>query len=271
MQKILKIAAVVSVELAAAVNLRHLQTPAKSAAPAAPGTSSLVVQNATQPPPKQPCQCVATDPSWAAPTRTVPKCVFIDLGAADGNTYAKFEANGYGPVANCPSGDFEAFLVEANPRFNQPLKALEQSKAGKVHALSSTAAYDCEAQTSFYLDTTSVANNYWGSSMSDTHPDTQKSGLQKVTVPTINLNRLIYENTIQGDYVIVKVDIEGSEWDVVPCLAQSPALKTVDRVLLEEHPMNWQLGSTTRQQMDQSLAAIRAAGVDVPQYFSQTF
>eukprot|EP00929_Paragymnodinium_shiwhaense_P050888 TRINITY_DN2561_c0_g3_i1.p1 TRINITY_DN2561_c0_g3~~TRINITY_DN2561_c0_g3_i1.p1 ORF type:complete len:293 (+),score=88.77 TRINITY_DN2561_c0_g3_i1:75-953(+) len=220
---------------------------------------------------KQPCQCVAADPTWRPSTRTVPKCVFIDLGAANGNTYQKFMSNGYGPIANCPSGDYEAFLVEANPRFQAELATIQQNSGGKVHSLASTAAYDCEAQTSFYLDTTSVANNYWGSSMSDSHPDTKKSGLQKVTVPTININRLVYENTIPGDWVLLKVDIEGSEWDVVPCLAQSPAKANVDRMLLEEHPMDWQLGQTTRAQMDKALGDLRAANVDIPQYFSQTF
>jgi len=179
-------------------------------------------------------------------------------------------ANGYGPVANCPSGDYEAWLVEANPRFQADLQAIEQQAAGKVHSLHTTAAYDCEAMTSFYLDTTSVANNYWGSSMSDTHPDTQKSGLQKVTVPMVNINRLIYENTIPGDWVLLKMDIEGSEWDAVPCLAKSNAKNNVDRLLLEEHPMDWQLGSTTRVEMDQALNELRAAKVDIPQYFSET-
>eukprot|EP00929_Paragymnodinium_shiwhaense_P050887 TRINITY_DN2561_c0_g2_i1.p2 TRINITY_DN2561_c0_g2~~TRINITY_DN2561_c0_g2_i1.p2 ORF type:complete len:323 (+),score=108.67 TRINITY_DN2561_c0_g2_i1:71-1039(+) len=220
---------------------------------------------------KQPCQCVAQDPSWVAPTRTTPKCIFIDLGAANGNTFQKFMSNGYGPIANCPSGDYEAWLVEANPRFKPELDNLQTQYQGKVHAMASTAAYDCEAQTSFYVDTVNVQQNFWGSSMSDTHPDTKKSGLQKVTVPTVNLNRMVYENTIPGDWVLVKVDIEGSEWDVVPCLSTSPSARLVDRMLLEVHPMDWQLGTTTREGMDAALAALKAGGTDIPQYFSETF
>ena len=33
---------------------------------------------------------VANNPSWKKTARTEPKCIFIDLGAADGNTFAKF-------------------------------------------------------------------------------------------------------------------------------------------------------------------------------------
>ena len=48
------------------------------------------------------------------PARTEPRCVFIDLGAADGNTFDSFLANGYGPVKNCPRhGEWQAILVEA--------------------------------------------------------------------------------------------------------------------------------------------------------------
>ena len=40
--------------------------------------------------------------------------MFIDLGAADGNTFDSFLSNGYGPVKNCPhGGDWQAILVEA--------------------------------------------------------------------------------------------------------------------------------------------------------------
>lgn len=48
--------------------------------------------------------------------RTEPKCVFIDLGAADGNTFDSFLANGYGPVKNCPHRQWQAILVEARKR-----------------------------------------------------------------------------------------------------------------------------------------------------------
>merc|ERR1719223_1132388 len=100
-----------------------------------------------------PCQCVANSPAWAPTTRTVPKCIFIDLGAADGNTFHDFLNNKYGPVASCPSGQWEAYLVEANPQFDAPLQALAAQYPNQVHVYSSTAAFSCEGQTSFYIDT----------------------------------------------------------------------------------------------------------------------
>merc|ERR1719446_504955 len=113
---------------------------------------------------------------------------------------------------------------------------MEVAYPESVHAASSHAAYMCEAQTTFYLDTTSVEHNYWGSSMSANHDDVKKSGKQAVTVPTVNIMKLLYETATPQDYVILKMDIEGAEWDIMPCLAESPAASLIDRMLVEVPP-----------------------------------
>jgi len=220
---------------------------------------------------KMPCQCDLGQNGWLPNRRSAPKCIFIDLGAADGNTLKDFVGGKYGAVSNCPGGgQWEAKLVEANPRFDAQLKAMEVTYPGHVTPFNSHAAYMCEAKTTFYLDTTSVEHNYWGSSMSANHDDVKKSGKQEVTVPTVNILKLIYESTTPEDYVILKMDIEGSEWDVLPCLAQSPIASLVDRLLVEVHPATWGNAGTTQPQLDKAMADLRARGVEIPQYFSQT-
>lgn len=218
-----------------------------------------------------PCQCEHSNPVWQHTARTSPKCIFIDLGAADGNTFNDFLANKYGPVQNCAygTGDYEAFLVEANPRFSTTLQSIAVANP-KVHALAATAAYMCEGQTSFFLDTKNVDVNYWGSSMSQNHPDVMKSGKQKVTVPTSNLLKLIAENTIPDDYVIVKMDIEGAEWDILPCLADDAIAKRIDRLFLEQHPKEWSMSPPVNDAVGESKVKLQQQGVDIPQYFSNT-
>lgn len=216
------------------------------------------------------CQCEIQNPAWVRTTRTIPKCVFIDLGAANGNSFYSFVTNDYGPVANCPSGQWEATLVEANPRFDQDLNRIASAYPGQVHPRPSTAAYMCEGQTSFYLDTVNHANNYWGSSMSPSHPAAVKSGHHRVTVPTLNLNRLLYEHTLPNDYVMVKMDIEGTEWDILPCLAQAQAASLIDVLYMEVHPnARGDLG-TSQYQLDTAKAQLRQKGVNIPPYFSHT-
>jgi len=166
-------------------------------------------------PQKAPCQCEASNPSWVKTNRTDPRCIFIDLGASSGNSFQMFLANNYGPVGNCPSGGkWEAFLVEANPRFKLNLEAQVAAFPGIVHSFTSTAAFDCEGSTSFYLDTKSTQYNYWGSSLSTKAGDVQKSGFEHVDVKLVNLNRMIYENTIPSDWVMVKMDIAAQKHSV---------------------------------------------------------
>jgi len=220
------------------------------------------------------CTCQTANPEWKPCKRTTPKCVFIDLGAADGNTFKVFLEDGYGAVSNCTEngpGAWEAILVEANPNFNDKLKA-EAAKypSGYVHAMTSTAAYMCEGQTSFFVDTVNTAQNFWGSSMSANTPDVQKSGKTSVTVPTLNVNRILYENTIPADRVILKMDIEGAEFDVLPCLVQSPSSNLVDSFYLEEHPVDWGNIGTTLADMEVHKATLVSRGIEIPQYFSHT-
>jgi len=231
------------------------------------GTSKSLVRDTTSSNASAaPCQCLANNPAWPASARAVPKCVFIDLGAADGNSFKAFLANTYGPVANCPSGQWEAFLVEANPQFTPQLNAVAAAQPpGSVHVFASTAAYCCAGQTSFSIDP-DAGHNHWGSSMKKSFGGTS----QKVTVPTINVMQLIAENVSPADWVILKVDIEGAEYDVIPTLAQFSKATLVDTIFLEEH--GWIAGNSvyTPQQYAASKLALTNAGIAIPPYHSQT-
>lgn len=247
--------------------VRELQLKQAKASAALAPTTALSAHAAQE---DAPCSCVPSSASWSKCTRTTPKCIWIDLGAADGNSFKSFLSNYYGPVANCPSGQWEAMLVEANPRFDQELSQVASEWPGSMHMYSSTAAYMCKAHTSFYLDTVTHANNYWGSSMSPNAADVKASGLQKVTVPTMNLNQILYEMTIPGDWVMVKMDIEGAEWDILPCLALAPAASLVDRLFVEIHNQSMSSTGTDPATMEAAQALLRLRGIDIPAYFSNT-
>lgn len=210
-----------------------------------------------------PCQCQANNAYWKPTARTVPKCIFIDLGAANGNSFQQFLQNSYGPIYNCPSGQWEAILVEANPQFTPYLDSIQTQYQNQVHSYSSTAAYMCQGRTSFSIDP-DAAHNHWGSSMK------REFGGITVTVPTVNVIQLIAENTIHADWVILKVDIEGAEYDILPCLANYPNVRLIDRMYLEEHNYLQANSVYTKQQYTQAKATLQALGVDMPQYYSHT-
>lgn len=220
-----------------------------------------------------PCMCQSSSTDWKPPAPRAPRCLFIDLGAADGNTFRSFAADGYGSVANCPSGgQYDAVLVEANPHFDMRLAQVRENHLGNVRVLNSTAAYMCEGNTSFFIDTVTEDHNYWGSSLSSNHKDVIASGKKKVTVPTVNVARLLVESALPEDYVILKMDIEGAEWDIVPCLAKSPeTVKLIDAFYMEKHPNEWSLTGTNATTFEGALLGLTQQGVNVPEYFSDTF
>lgn len=214
---------------------------------------------------------MANSPAWKATTRTVPKCVFFDIGAGDGSTFQDF-LNEYDPVANCPSGKWEAYLLEANPQFDKPLETLAAQYSGQIHVSSSTAAYSCVGQTSFYINA-DPSYNQLGSMMSVYKTGGQK--VKKVKVPTVNLAQLIAENVSPEDWVMLKVDIEGAEYDVVPCLAKSDNAKLVDRIHLEEQYLEghtwFKAGSKMGQaELNAAKQTLKTEGVDIRSHFSRT-
>lgn len=195
------------------------------------------------------CQCEANNPAWIQTPRTGSgACVFIDLGAADGNSFQHFLNNGYGQVSGCQS--WYALLVEANPQFTPALNAVAQQYPGQVHVYASTAAYMCQGSTTFNIDP-DAAHNHWGSSMKRSY------GGQAVTVPTINVIQMIAENTIPGDWVILKVDIEGAEYDLLPCLSHYANANKVDIMYLEEHPDTQSTSVYTPQEYNQAKAHLK--------------
>jgi FkbM family methyltransferase len=231
----------------------------------------------------RPCTCESENSDWSPPARTHAKCVFIDLGAADGNTFIKFLNSEYGQVSDClNSGNWEAFLVEANPVFEKELSSLEEQFPGRVHALAGKAAYMCKGETTFFVDN-DPTHNYWGSNMeggkhppSDwKHPnqlrdhDVVHHGTN-VTVPLVNVPQLLYENSISADYTIMKMDVEGAEWDIVPCMSRSQAVKTLDDLHMEVHPATWQIGNTTPAEMEAAQQQLIQKGVSIPKYYSAT-
>lgn len=215
-----------------------------------------------------PCECEASNAAWRPPNRSKPECLFIDLGAADGESWKvfagksekhkfDFDTKGY------RKEDCYAYLVEANTQF---VKTLEDIRTDHVFPMTGVAAYMCDKDAApFYIDI--HGPNSWGSSLNATHQSVKQTNEMKTDVRLYNLNRLLVENTIPADTVVVKMDIEGAEWDILPCLASSPAAKLVDTLYFEDHcpgqewcPTSGQAGNS-RTVLDAAKAKLVTAGI----------
>mmetsp|Transcript_37780 Transcript_37780/g.70488 ORF Transcript_37780/g.70488 Transcript_37780/m.70488 type:complete len:259 (+) Transcript_37780:23-799(+) len=216
---------------------------------------------------QSPCHCQIESKLWARPTRTEPRCVFIDLGAGVGNDLEAWAENKFGPVANCPSGEWEAILIEANPVYSDTLNAMAQKFPGKVQVNASRAAYMCEAKTAFYINTNEQQlHKASAGSAGFQEASVMGTELSKVEVDTVNVNRLLTEHTIPGDWVTIKMDVEGAEFDIVPCMAESPAGSLVDRLYVEQHDPGWGLEGATPAAMQTAMTGLRTRGVDIPSF-----
>lgn len=221
-----------------------------------------------------PCRCETFSTHWKKVARTQPECLFIDLGAADGETYKAFLGTSSKWTFAYDTGAFKkencyAYLIEANPRFD---RALESFRSQRTYPIQRTASYMCDKQNEqFWLDVSGEGSE-WGSSLNSTHEavNNKKKTQKPVNVELFNLNRLLLENAIPEDTVVVKMDIEGAEYDILPCLADSPAANLIDTLYLEDHcpgkywcPSTGQAGNS-KKTFNLALEKLRKRGVAIP-------
>jgi FkbM family methyltransferase len=106
----------------------------------------------------------------------------------------------------------------------------------RVHLFQETAAWIYDGTIDFYLDTINKANNFWGSSLNKNHPDVIKSGSNtKVTVKCVDIARIVRKYR-ESDFLVIKVDIEGAEYDLLFDFLNKAVFKLIDHIAVEFHP-----------------------------------
>ena len=127
--------------------------------------------------------------------------------------------------------------MEANPFFNKSLDALKvycENLGHTFYMYSQSAAWVKNEKLTFYLDTVNIGYNYWGSSLRDDHPDVIRSNKTKVIVNGIDVADLLRRYSIY-DEVVLKIDIEGTEYQLLEHLMKTNSLKLVDIIAIEFH------------------------------------
>lgn len=170
--------------------------------------------------------------------------VFFDLGTNNGDSVKYFidEAvrsekdvlKGYGYLNQV---SWEIYAIEANPYFNGMLSDVKKYSENRGHTfnlLTETAAWVKNEKLVFYLDTINVKHNFWGSSLSKLHPDVVNSGYKNVTVQGVDVSELLKKYN-SNDEIIMKIDIEGTEFDLLLHLIKEGTLHLVDIIAIEFH------------------------------------
>ena len=171
--------------------------------------------------------------------------VFFDLGTNNGDSVTYFIdkaqrsdkdsfLKGYGALND---KKWEIYAVEANLYFNKMLLKLKQhceSLGHTFHLFTETAAWTKNEKLVFYLDTINVQGNYWGSSLLNYHPDVVNSGYKNVTVAGIDIANFLRKYN-KDDEIVMKIDIEGTEYPLLLHLIKEHLLDLVDIIAVEYH------------------------------------
>lgn len=171
--------------------------------------------------------------------------VFIDLGANIGDSVKYFFTkntshlgeNSLKGYALRENKKWIVHIVEANPYFNSILdktKVWCESLGHTAYVYKKTAAWIRNEQLEFYLDTVNPTFNYWGSSLINEHPDVKKSNLTKIIVDAIDVSEILSKYS-KDDEIVLKIDIEGTEYELLMHLILQNTLRLVDIIAIEFH------------------------------------
>ncbi len=145
--------------------------------------------------------------------------IFLDCGGHCGCSRKKFLAE----IQNADT--YEIFSFEPDKELNAYCPDLI-NKAVWIE--------DC--QRTFY--------KFWidgGSSLSKTRADILEAGKpnyyprEEITVDCFDIDKFIKDNFNPADFIILKMDIEGAEYDVLPHMIQGGSIKYINHLWIEWH------------------------------------
>lgn len=140
--------------------------------------------------------------------------IFIDCGGHCGCSIKKFirEHNG-----------FECFTFEANPRLAEHYVDLPTTLIQK-------AVWSSEGMTRFYI------GGHWGQESSSLFE--KKYNVDKndyVDVELIDLGKWIIDNFDKDDYIVLKLDVEGAEYEILNSMLEDGSIDYLNELHGEEH------------------------------------
>lgn len=175
-----------------------------------------------------------------------PGCLkFVDGGSEGGESLlrfafpSRFAKSGLAmSIKSIDTKDYvcrHVFAFEGNPKFNDQLHArCTELVHNNITCSTFQGILGARAGvTEFFVDTSSRATNMLGSSIFE------RPGTSSVEVAVFDLAAFLRSATVTSDYVIVKLDVEGSEYDILQALVKDngrpKACKLIDMLLIEWH------------------------------------
>ena len=153
--------------------------------------------------------------------------LFIDCGSNLGQGFGQFRRH-------YPLTHFDYVLVEPNPNCLPTLQALRAELGGTIELLAQAAGTGVGTARFFGLE--HDATSQGGSVLKD-HNNRYYAAdeARAIEVPTFSLAGLVHERAPRYATVVLKLDIEGGEYEVLPHLISQDAHRRLDAAYIEFH------------------------------------
>ena len=143
--------------------------------------------------------------------------IFLDCGAHKATSVRKFR-NEY-PNAE----EYEIISFECNPKFKDILDNTEDI------TFYNKAVWVEDSKANFYLGKGSSSSLIYGKTRGRLDFD------NPIEVETIDFNKWIIENLSKDDYIILKMDIEGAEYEVLNKMLNNSSIGYINKLYIEFH------------------------------------
>lgn len=178
--------------------------------------------------------------------------VFIDGGAHLGETVQHFDRS----VA-CSRLGWEVISFEANPHL------IDRIYRGTRHTVLNKAIADKDGELPFYFSTVYPT---LGGSLVEAKEDVDKS--HPTMVEAVDLGRWLEDDFQETDYVWLKLDIEGAEYDVLTKLLSTGQVKYLDALSIEFHGQHVGVSEERDRELTRQLeergVLVHAADTEIP-------
>ncbi|MDO3379582.1 FkbM family methyltransferase [Geoalkalibacter halelectricus] len=181
------------------------------------------------------------------------KNVFIDGGGNDGSSVRKFRKK-YDIFCR-----FEIYTFEPNEIYKPNYQGISR------HNLIQCALSDKDGEQLFYLD----RDDGDGSTLFKDKL-TEKNGgygtldlLEPVKVKVLNLSNWLLSNFSIKDYIVLKLDVEGAEYDILEKMISDGTINYIRRIFIEWH---WEKIGVPFDRHEKILNSLSALGIQVDEW-----
>ena len=143
--------------------------------------------------------------------------VFLDCGAHKATSIKKFREE-Y-PNAN----DYEIISFECNPKFKEILENVDDV------TFHNKAVWIEDNRLKFYLGHGASSSLIYGKTRGNLDFD------NPIEVDGIDLSKWITDNLSEDDYIILKMDVEGAEYEILNKMLNDNSIKYVNKLYIEFH------------------------------------